>query len=363
MPNTTISTANRVQQWDEKYHAAYIRKNRFKRYMGTGENSIIQVKEELTRDRGEAITIPLLGALDASAGYNTGSTLEGNELALPNDGFKLTVGVVRNAVSVTVAEEKASPVDIREAGKQALMDLQMRYLRNDIIKALGEINGVAYALATEAQKDTWVTANSDRVLFGNDISNYASGDHSASLLNIASSETLTRAVVSKLKRIAQTASAANGEGIRPYMYGEDEESYVLFVGPRAFRDLRNDIVTGGEWKDAMERGQKNPLFSGPTSIYWDGIVVREIPEIATLGTVGASSALVSPVYLCGAQALAAVWGKRTKTTLRSTTDYDFVYGVGFMELRKVGKFQYGQGTSGAKDWGVVTGYVAAAADA
>ena len=40
MAETTISTANRVKQWDDKAHLEYVRANRFKPYMGTNENAI-----------------------------------------------------------------------------------------------------------------------------------------------------------------------------------------------------------------------------------------------------------------------------------------------------------------------------------
>ena len=132
----------------------------------------------------------------------------------------------------------------------------------------------------------------------------------------------------------------------------------MFVGSNAFRDLKIDI--GTEWKDAQERGKDNPLFVGTTSIYWDGVVVREIPEIAAIGNVGAASATVAPVYLCGAQALGVAWGMRTKTTTRKEDDYGLKYGVGFMEYRGVDKLRYG---STGPDWAVATGFVGAAADA
>ncbi len=357
MASTTISTANRVKQWDDKAHTAYIRANRFKRYMGTSQNAIIQLKEDLTKKKGDAITIPLLGALDSSGGPNDGSSdLVGNEKALPNDGHQITVAVVRDATLVNVEEEQASPINIRNAGRQALMDLQMRYLRDDIIAALGSIAGVAYGSASEVNKDAWLAANSDRVLFGASQSNNSSNDHSASLLNVdATNDKLTRDVVSEMRAMAQDAAVANGEGIRPFTYGEDEETFVMFVDNKAFRDLKNDMAS--VLQDAEKRGKQNPLFTGTTSLYWDGVVIREIPEIGDIGTVGASSATVSPVYLCGTQALGAAWAMRTKTTLRKEDDYGFKYGVGFMELRKVDKCLYGSGTSGVQ-WGVVTGYVA-----
>lgn len=362
MADTTISVANRVKQWDDRAHVEYIRANRFKRYMGNSQNSIIQVQEDLTKKKGDAITIPLLGALDMSGGYNDGSSdLVGNEKALPNDGHQVSVGVVRDATVVNVEEEQASPINIRNAGRQALRDLQMRYLRNDIINAMGSIAGVNYASATEGNKDAWLATNSDRVLFGSAQSNNSGNDHSASLLNVdATNDKLTKETVSLLKRMAQNAVTDNGDGIRPYKYGEDEETYVLFAPTYAYRDLKLDLAT--EHADARERGKSNPLFTGTTSLYWDGVVIREIPEIAAVGTVGASSARVEPVYLCGSQALCAAWAMRTKTTVRKEDDYGFKHGVGFMELRGVEKTLYGSGTSG-KQWGMVTGYVAAALDA
>lgn len=362
MAETTISTANRVKQWDDRAHKEYIRSNRFKRYMGTSENSIIMLKEDLTKKKGDAITCPLLGALDKSGGYNDGSSdLVGNEKALPNDGHQISIGVVRDATLVNVEEEQASPINIRNAGKTALKDLQMRYLRDDIISALGSIGGVAYGSASEPNKDAWLAANSDRVLFGAAKSNNSSNDHSASLLNVdATNDKLNKEMVSLMKRMAQSASTANGEGIRPFRFGEDEETYVLFAGTSAYRDLKLNLAD--EHKDAEKRGRNNPLFTGTTSLYWDGVVIREIPEIASLGTVGAASAKVSPIYLCGTQALGIAWAMRTKTTLRKEDDYGFKYGVGFMELRGVDKLLYGSGTSG-KQWGLVTGYVAAADDA
>lgn len=360
MTNTTISAAVRAKQFDSKLFAEYVRASRFKRYMGSGENAIIQVKRDLTKKKGDAITINLVGALDASTGPNTGSTsLVGNEKALPNDGHKVTVSVVRDATVVNMEEEQASAFEVREAGRQALKDLAMRYLKNSIITALGSVQGVAYASANATQKNAWTAANVDRVLFGDSVANY-NATHATALNAITSTMKLTKEVVSLLKRRAQNAKTANGEGIRPFTYGEDEETYVLFVGTSAYRDLKADLET--VHSDARERSKTNPLFTGTTSLYWDGVVIREIPEIAGFNNTATTPVAVAPVYLCGAQALAVCWAKELTTTLRKEDDYGFQRGVGFFEMRGVEKVLWGQGTTSAKDWGMVTGFVAAAAD-
>lgn len=358
MTDTTVSTALRVKQWDDRAHREYIRANRFKRYMGTDQNAIIQLKEDLTKKKGDAITIPLVGALDKSGGYNTGATpLVNNEKALPNEGHMISVGVVRDAVVVNVEEEQASPISIRNEARVALKDLQMRYLRDDLIRALGSIDGVAYGSASASQKNAWNVTNEDRVLFGDSVGNY-SATHATALNNITADMKLTRDTVSLLKRRAQMAQTVNGEGIRPYRYGEDEETYVLFAGSLAFRDLKNDMYE--VLKDAEQAGRNNPLFNSTTSLYWDGVVVREIPEIQGFENTASSPVPVAPVYLCGAQALAVAWAMRTKTTLRKEDDYGFKHGVGFMELRGVDKILWGDD---GPQWGVVTGFVAAAPDA
>ena len=362
MASTTA--AERVIQWDAELFVEYVRSNRFKRYMGTDENAIIQIKENLTKSKGDAITISLVGALDASGGPNDGSTaLVGNEKALPNDGHKITIGVVRDATTVNVLEEQASPISIRDAGKTALKDLSMRYLRNAIITALHTINGVVYGSATEGQKDAWLVDNAARVLFGAAVANNSGNDHSASLANINSTDDkLTGKVVSLAKRVAQTATTANGDGIRPYTYGEDEETFVMFVPSFAFRDLREWMVDNDHWDLALERSKDNPLFSGPTSIVWDGVIVREIPEIGILTGVGAAGINVAPCFLCGAQALGIAWAKRLKTTIKKEDDYEFNYGVGFMEMRGIEKIQWGQGGANAIDWSVLTLYVSGVGD-
>ncbi|WP_196298180.1 DUF4043 family protein [Xanthomonas albilineans] len=356
-----MSAAVRAKQWDDDFFKEYVRVNKFKRYMGMDENSIIQIKNNLTKKKGDTITVNLVGALNSTAGYNTGdTTLVGNEKALPNDGHAIKIGVVRDATVVNVEEEQASPFDVRDAGKQALKTLAMRYLKDDIIKALGSVQGTPYATATAAQKNSWNAANADRVLFGNAVANY-SPTHATALNNITAGMTLTKEIVSLLKRIAQEAQTVNGDGISPYSYGEDEETFVLFAGTRAFRDLKNDLVSVHE--NARERSLTNPLFTGTGSLYWDGVVIREILELPFINNTAATPIPVAPIYLCGAQALGVAWAQTTKTSLRKEDDYGFQYGVGFMEMRGVDKILWNQSSSSAKDWGMVTGWVSAPADA
>jgi N4-gp56 family major capsid protein len=359
MASTTISPAVRAKQWDNGFFKEYVRGSLYKRYMGSAETDIFQVKNDLTKKKGDTITINLLGALNDQD--NDGSTpLVGNEEALPNEGHPIAIKISRAATDVTVLEEQASPFDIRDAGRSALKVKAARILRNAITTALGSINGTAYSTASAAQKNAWTVANSDRVLFGRLASNY-NATHATALNAITAAETLDRATVSKLKAIARSARAANGEGITPHIYGEDHETYVLFVGTRAFRDLKNDMAS--VLAEAEKRGKENPLFTGGNSLWWDDVIIREVPSIGNFNNTAATPIPLEPMYFCGAQAVGIAWAMTTKSTIKKEDDYQLHYGVGYMELRGVEKLQWKKGDAAAKDWAVVTGFVSAPAAA
>lgn len=358
MSLTTARTGLTPQQWDDKFFMEYVRENRFKRYMGTDENAIIQLKDDLTKAPGDKVTFASVNKL-AGAGQTGNATLEGNEEELDSRSMAVTVAPLRHAVAVTNWDEQKSAIDLRNASKMALKLWSMEKMRTDIIRALGSINGIAYASASEAQKDAWLVDNADRVLFGASKSNASSNDHSTSLGNIDNSaDKLTPAAISLMKRIAQTASPA----IKPIRLNEDEEWFVLFANSLAFRDLSLDSTMTQANRDARERGvTSNPLFTGG-SLVWDGVIIREIPEI---GYVSNGSIQVGPNYFCGAQAVGVAWAQRTKTTTQ-VSDYGFRNGVGIQEMRGIEKLIFGTGTGDLddlKDHGVVTGWFAAVADA
>lgn len=346
MAFTTVQAANVEEVWDADFFKSYVRANRFKRYMGTNENSVIQLREDLTKKAGDGITIPLVTEL-TGAGQTGNGLLEGNEEALGNYGHKIEVATSRHAVAVTDNDQQFTGIDLRNAGKEMLKLWAMSKMRTDIITALGSKSGTAYGSASEGVKDAWLVANSDRVMFG-DGSVGAYTDHSADLLLVTAAMKLTKEVVSKAKARAEQASPK----LRPVIVGEDSENFVLFCDARAFRDLKSDL--GTSLQNAQERGDNNPLWRDG-DLMWDGVVIRKIQEIATLGAVGASSALVSPYFLCGAQALGVAWAQKTKSTT-DTRDYGFVKGVGIHEMRGVEKLIYN-----SKDHGVFTGYVGATA--
>jgi len=244
---------------------------------------------------------------------------------------------------------------MRRAARDQLQNWAMSSLRDDVITALGSIDGTAYGSASESAKDAWLANNSDRVLFGDAIGNGGYTDHSADLATVTASMTLGAAEVSLMKRIAKNADPH----IRPMRVNNQagREYFVLFTDSRCFRDLKLDSTIAQANREARPRDvDSNPIFQDGDLIY-DGVIIREIPEIASLGGVGAASAAVSPAYLCGAQAVGVAWGQEPRSTT-DTRDYGFYRGVGIEEARGVEKMVFN-----SVQHGVVTGYFGAAADA
>lgn len=354
MALTTVATANVVKQWDSQNYREFVRKSRFFRYTGPDANNIIHVKQDLSKKAGDQITISLVAAL-TGAGQTGNGLLEGNEEALANYGWPIMVETRRHAVAVTDWDMQKTEIDLRNEAKYQLTTWGMQKLRTDILNAMGAIYDGStyanYASASEANKDTWLANNSDRVLFGALKSNNSSNDHSASLANLnTTTDVLNYQMVSLMKRMAKMASPI----VPPVRVKEDEEWYVCFVPTLPFRDLKASLASINQ--NAEVRGKENPLFTDG-DLQWDGVVIREIPEIASIGNVGASSAPVYPTYFCGAQAIGHAIAQRweTRTDVR---DYQFVNGVAVHDVTGTKKTFFNN-----KQHGMLTGYVAAAADA
>lgn len=351
------------QQWDSDFFRDYVRASRYKRYMGTDESAIFQVNEDLTKKKGDAITFALVNELTGN-GVTGNSTLKGNEERLNSRSHKLTVDVLRHAVAVDDWDVQKSVIDLRNAAKVQLREWSMKKLRDACTTALGQIDGVAYTASSAAQRNTWTANNSDRLLFGTSTANY-NATFATAVGNIGATEQCSPNALSLLKRLAQSAAPK----IKPvYVKEMDQEWYVVFVGPRAWRDLTEDNPTTNVLtlanRDARVRGVDNPLFTGD-SLVWDGMILREIPEIASLtDQSGSAGAAIEPVYLCGAQAVGMGWAQRTKTTT-DIDDYEFLHGVGVQEIRVIEKLRFGTGATDLttpRDHGIATAFFAAAAD-
>ena len=368
MSNTVAATGLTPQQWDDYFFVEYQRENRFKRYMGKDENSIIQVKEDLTAKKGKTVTYALINAISGS-GKRGSATLVGQEAKMYSRSCTVSVDQVREAVVHSEIDEQYSAIPLRDASKIVLKNWILSLTKTDVINALGQVGGNyvtglytifgAAGGATTTAQDAWAAANSDRVLFGASTANYSPTFATALGTVDDSGDLITAARLNLMKALAKSASPP----IRPTMVNGDEEWYTVFTGTKNFKRLQEDTTIATANRDARVRGTDNPIFTGDSLIY-NGMVIREIPEIGDCAITGATSADVQPVFLCGAQALGFAIAKRFNT-VEDDTDYGDKQGCAGREIRGIQKLIFGTDatteTTTPKDHGVFTGFFAAPA--
>lgn len=386
MAQSTISSGNKVTDFQKKVNRVYVRDGRFGPYIGASENAIIQTNKNIRKK-----SIPLIAKL-SGAGVRGSTQLVGNEEALSNYDFTFEPTHLRNGVLIDNEEREKSEFDLFTEARPALMNWIMETKRDQIIQAMGAImaGGVYYnyggseasgakgsSAASAANMDTWQAANSDRILYGNAKSNLTSGNHTTSLGTIdTTNDLLTPATIELMKRMAQDCNPL----IRPVMIKEDEPWYVYFVGKYGFRDLRTNTAMQQALHEAMPRMKDNPLFSGG-DLFWDGVIIKEVPDLDkfidntsgtglwdgvwganaasgdSLLTSGASSSRVGVGFLCGAQAICFGRGKEANFEKRSEDDYGHLNGVGLTAKHDIKKIFYN-----GKQHGMLTHFHSAAVD-
>jgi hypothetical protein len=382
MAVTTTQTNNKLIVFRKDITREYIRENLFSPYMGTDITAIIRLVNDL-KNGGEQINVPLVARLKNQPVAS--GTLVGNEETIDNYGCRFWIDWARNAIKISNADEQKSSVDLFAEAKPLLSDWGKELQRDEICDAffslpseaqpagLGtaagqRVNGILFDAATAAQRNTWLTDNTDRVLFGTDnTSNLSAGNFAASLANIATTELITAALVVRMKRSAKKANPR----IRPFKLKNGREYFVLFVGQEHFRDLSNDatIISANTNARAREGDSinNNPLFQDGDLLY-NGVIIREIPELsirlpAFYATAGGSAGQVMPAFMCGQSALAVCWGKMPMPTFLKEDDYQFFRGAGIKMAYGVGKVAKKNVAGNLKEWGIFTGFFAAAADA
>lgn len=392
----TTPTPSDLQEirYRREYWREYVRQSGFMPYMGGGNEgvkSIIHTAYETT-ESGKSLTIPLVSSL-RGGGVRGNTRLSGLEEELGKHSHSVAVQIARNGVELSEQNEHYDFSNAREAVKPLLQEWSRVLLRDRIIDALGTVaysfsgtpscstffsplNFKENVISNATQNNAWVAANSDRVLFGAAKSNY-SATFATALANIDNTnDKLTTARISLMKEIAKdTATNARTNGkpaIRPVIdqYSESgREYFVLFTGSRPFRDLKADTAIQNANREARAREgagmDKNPIFQDGDLI-WDGVIIREIPEIPVMTGVGAGTTPidVAPVFLCGSQSVSVAWGMMPEFRKKNEDDYGQFTGIAIAEMCGANKIMRKDGASGTLvDNGMVTGFFAAVASA
>ena len=383
MAEVVLNQNLRERVWlRDEYVTPYLRMSGLDRYMGRGTNAIIRTLSEGVTNGGKAVVMPLIGLIRGE-GVSGSQVLEGNEEDMDTYADEIRVNWRRNGVKVPKSTSYGTSLDLLNAAKPRLRDWAAnRVLKMGLIQQMqgivvpgttvtdtdgstyqGPDTVVPYAQASAAQRNTFIVNNADRVLFGADIANASSGVMATALANVDNTnDKLTPALISKAKRMAQetgtiaSTSANNISPITPYQTADGEEWFVMFVHPRAMRDLRNDPTMTQANRDARERGENNPLFRGG-DLLWDGVIIRELFDLELIAGAGAAGIDVAHNFLAGQSALAVAWGQEPRVITDRDQDYQFRPAVVVEELIGIKKTSFA-----GKQYGGVSVFTAAASD-
>lgn len=357
------------QVWDDNYFKEYLTDNRFSESMGSDETSVIHIREDLTKEKGDRLTFALVNRLRNTA--VTGSNVMiGNEEDLNTRSHYITVNKYRNAVRVPEIEEQFSAISLREAGRSVLLDWSKKHTEEWIIKTLASVGGkpfVGTGAASAAELTAWMTNNSDRILFGAARSNASSNIFATAAATLdTTADLLTPKMISDAKRIAETVADPLIRPIRSTA-NKGRRYYVFYAHPAAFADLKRNPEIMQVQRETIQQMENERIFEGG-DLYFDGVIIKQIEQANTtwsMGGIGATSANVAANFLCGAQALGIAYARRWKTTTE-TFDYGDKNGVEVSAIYGMDKLVFGSDVIGTdridtnkpKDNGIVTVFTA-----
>lgn len=351
MAEVQLASISEKAVWVTDYLKSYTRASGYAPYMGRSASSIIRIRSELQTSAGSVINIPLILEL-RGRGVEGSEILEGNEEEMENYGDQVRINWLRNGVVVPKSTSFRTEIDLLNAARERLVTWSKVKMRDSIINAFQSViipgvvdadgsplgdTAVLYGTSTAAQRNTYLTNNADRMLFGSDLANGVSNNWATSLGNVdTTADKMSAQVIDIAKSLAKrTTNNAAGMAINPYQSDATagREWFVMFMDSFAFSQASRDPIIAQADRDARERGvDSNPVFQGGDRIY-NGVILREIPELNPLVGVGAAGANVSRSFLCGAGALAIAWGQDPTPKTDRDRDYGFRPGVAIEELR------------------------------
>jgi len=377
MAETTLLSGLDLTKWRPKFIRETSRQSGFDAYMGTSPTDIIHVVND-AKSSGYTIRVPLIARLQGN-GVQGNSRLGGSEERMDQYYQDITWDFYRNAIEISKKEREKAAVNLLEERTPLLREWAAELIKYQMISCFHTMSdGTAYADASAGTRNTFVTNNSDRVLFGKLKSNY-NATMATALANLDTTDDILSPTIGSLaKRIARTATPH----IRPYKTEDGREYFVMFCHPLSFKSLKTNatIIANNQYARAREGNgmDKNPLFQDG-DIIDDGIIYREIPEFWSprqgdisstnvntnthLVGVGASSADVGVNFLCGQQAIGWVNKQAATPITKKEDDYGFFSGVGVELAHGCSKLRWNNGSGTNKDLGIVTVYTALVADA
>ncbi|WP_375662239.1 N4-gp56 family major capsid protein [Bartonella sp. OC16QHHD] len=330
--------------------------------MGQDSNSIIQVKTETQKGKGDCVTFSLRAQL-SGRGVSEGETLEGNEEALQFLHDKLYINELYHGTRIAnegTIDNQRTLFNLREEAKNSLSDWYA-----DRLSLMFFVHACGYTANRLNFEGELVDL--DPLFWGFNAPLAPSSKRIVRPEAKTKDEELTEKAkhsfnLKLIDEAVQCAKLANPK-IRPVRVN-GESVYVLYLHPIQVTQLRTNTETG-QWLDIQKAAytgsrSKTPIFDGSLGMY-NGVILRE-SEHVTNGVKSTDSTRLAGVrraVLLGAQSVVMAFGKsygKTRYKIEEETfDYKREYGFGvhtIMGMKKT-RFQMPGRAQGAQDFGTI----------
>lgn len=330
---TTATGASDVKlAYEEKLFRQAITPAYFSKFMGEGEDNIVQVKTQLEKMPGDTIRFHLLRKLTGPGITGaSGMAMEGNEEKLTITSLDIVLDEICNAVRNKRGMDTKRPFwDLEAEARSALKNWGTE-----------KVDQMAF--------DALFASTPTKIFYG--------GDTATSLATLTTADLPAPAKLSKIKPWLVTGGNRAQNPLRPIMIG-GKRYFVFLTHPDALYDFKRDPEFNQAMREAEVRGPTNPLFNDAVAV-WDGFIIHEHERVPIAKTGGSGSNVpYAKGVILGAQALLWAWGKRPEL-IPETFDYQREYGVAFDFIAGVKKAKFTVPLGGsATDYGMVGYYTA-----
>lgn len=313
MGTTVVGTADAKTQkkWSANLAVDTRKKSYFEnRFIGTGDNNVIQRKTELESDAGDKISFDLVVQMRNKPTYGDGK-LEGKEESLRFYTDEVNIDQVRHAVSAGGKMSRKRTVhDMRQVAKGRLGDYFARLVDELFFIYLSGARGIN----EDFIEDTTYTGFAGNTIQAPDTDHLIYGGAATSKASLVNTDKMTRAVVEKALNKAEMMQARNPAtaNMVPVSNGS-EDQYVCLMSPDQAYDLRIADTTG--WLDIQKaataaEGRDNPIFKGGLGMI-GGAILHKHRSVIRFSDYGVGSPGVLPAaraLLMGRQAGVVAYG-------------------------------------------------------
>lgn len=305
--NFAALTPQQKVVWSRDVWAAARDQMFIKKFIGSGDNAVIQRITELTKtERGEQVLMQLVADLvgDGVIGDNE---REGNEEALQSYTQLINIDLITHSVrnKGKLADQK-TVINFREMGRDRLA----YWLANRVDQlALLTLSGISYAYMNDGSLR--VNSPFPNLAFAADVTAPSSKRAlmwNGSALVASNTASITSAYVPSYKMIVDAVAYAKSHYVKPLMAG-GKEYYVMFVQPGTLAALKKDAdYQRAVTNLALKSGEDSPFFTGGT-VTIDGVVIHEhrlvynTKGLAAGSKWGGGAVDGTRTLLCGSQAL------------------------------------------------------------